>query len=86
MLFTAARAALFLESLEAGAPELPLTAAAVARRLGDSAGGSGDLACEAFERFRAGREEGLPLPQGLLAAFEGVVRDLRAYRDSSVTT
>ena len=85
MLFTAARAALFLESLETGAPELPLTAAAVARHLEHSGGGAGDVAQGAFESFRAGRERGVPIPQGLLSAFESVVGDLRAYRDSSIT-
>lgn len=84
-LFTAARAALFLESLETGAPELPLTAAAVARRLENSGGKADNIAHEAFESFRAGREEGLPLPQGLTSAFEGVVRKLPAFRDAGLT-
>ena len=85
MLFTAARAGLFLESVETGAPELPLTAAAVARRLEHSAAGAGNVAPEAFEGFRAGRAEGLPVPHGLIAAFEGIVRKLPAFRDVSLT-
>ena len=86
MLFTAARGALFLESLETGSPELPLTAAAVARRLEQSGSRAGSVAQEAFESFRAGRQGGPPLPEGLISAFEQVVRDLPGFSDASLTS
>ena len=86
MLFTAARGALFLESLETGSPELPLTAAAVARRLEQSGSRAGSVAQEAFESFRAGRQGGPPLPKGLISAFEQVVRDLPGFSDASLTS
>ena len=82
MLFTAARGALFLESLETGSPELPLTAAAVARRLEQSGSRAGSVAQEAFESFRVARRGGPPLPKGLISAFERVVRDLAGFRDA----
>src|SRR5436190_10050732 len=86
MLFTAARGALFLESLEMRSPELPLTAAAVARRLEQSGSRAGSVAQEAFESFRAGRQGGPPLPKGLISAFEQVVRDLPGFSDASLTS
>ena len=86
MLFTAARGALFLESFETGSPELPLTAAAVARRLEQSGSSAGSVAQEAFEGFRAGRQGGPPLPKGLISAFEQVVRDLPGFSDASLTS
>ncbi len=82
MLFKAARGALFLESLETGSPQLPLTAAAVARRLEQSGSSAGSVAQEAFKRFRAGRQGGPPLPKGLISAFEQVVRDLPGFEGS----
>jgi predicted nucleotidyltransferase len=86
MLFTAARGALFLESLDTGSPELSLTAAAIARRLEQSGSRAGNVAREAFESFRAGRGGGPPLPKGLISAFERVVRDLRGFRDASLAS
>ena len=85
MLFNAARGALFLESVEAGSPELPLTAAAVARRLEQSGSRAVCVGQEAFESFRAGRRGGPPLPMSLISAFEQVVRDLPGLRDASPT-
>ena len=80
MLFTAARSALFLESLEAGSPELPLTVAAVARRLEQSGSSTAGVAQEAFESFRVARQQGRPTPKALISAFEQVVRDLPGLR------
>lgn len=85
-LFTAARAALFLESLETGSPELPLTVAAVARRLEQFGSRTGVVAQEAFESFRARRQVGPPLSKALISDFEKVVRDLPAFRDVSLTS
>jgi hypothetical protein len=85
MLFTAARSAFFLESVERGVPELLLTAATVARRLEESGTGGGGVAREAFESFRARRQGGPPLSEGLISDFEKVVRDLPAIRDAGVS-
>jgi hypothetical protein len=56
-LLTAARAALFLDSLEQGQPELCLTAAAVSRRLAASAPSPVTVE-SAFESYRRAVEEG----------------------------
>jgi predicted nucleotidyltransferase len=55
MLFSAGRAALLLESVRGGAPELALTAEAVARRLGDGDPGAGSVALEAYDEYRTCR-------------------------------
>ena len=86
MFFTAARSALFLETLETGSPELPLTVASVARRLEESGSSAGSVAREASESFRAGRRGGPPISRGLISAFEQVVRDLPGFRDASHTS
>ena len=76
-LLTAARAALFLESLDAGDPELVLSVAAVAHHLEQSRGARG-LALDAYEAFRDSREHGKEIPPDLVAAFERYVRTLPA--------
>lgn len=80
MLFTYVRAALFLESLERGDPELPLTVAAVAERLGGWNGGAQGLADEAageYLRWRLGSQE--PSPRLVLSLAE-LVRLVAAGR------
>jgi hypothetical protein len=77
-LFTAARAALFLESVDAGEPELALSAAVVACHFRDARGDSSGIALEAFEALRASREHGKPIAPDLVAAFERLVRALPA--------
>jgi hypothetical protein len=52
MLITAARAALFLDSLDHGTPELPLTAAAVIERLGSIESDAQSVAEEAGASYR----------------------------------
>jgi glycosyltransferase involved in cell wall biosynthesis/predicted nucleotidyltransferase len=86
MLFTAARGALFLESVEKSSPELPLTVAAVARCLEQRGSNAGNVAGEAFESFRAGRECRARLPNGLITAFERVVRDLPGFHDARIAS
>jgi predicted nucleotidyltransferase len=61
-LLTAARAALFLDSLEQGEPELCLTAAAVSRRLAAVAPSAATVE-SAFESYRCAVEEGC-VPSG----------------------
>jgi hypothetical protein len=70
-LLTAARAALFLDSLERGEPVLALTAAAVADRLG---------ADDVLAWHRACREEGGDPPARVVGAFRETVLALPAYR------
>lgn len=60
----AARAALFLESVEEGEPCLPLTAAATLRALAERGAASGDLADAAAAEFHAWRHDGIsPQPR-----------------------
>jgi predicted nucleotidyltransferase len=77
MLLTAARAALFLESVEAGSPELAVTLDAVVERLGARDGRAGDLAAEALAQWRStrGRPDVLDLVHGL----RQVVRELEPF-------
>ncbi len=78
-LFAAARAALFLETLDTGDPELALTVAAVAGRLDDVVGGKDAVALDAYRAYRAARVEGEPIPQGLADSLRSVVAHLRPY-------
>lgn len=73
MLFTAARAGLFRDSLEGGEAELLLTVAAVAERL------DGAIAREAYEVYRSCLATGDDPPAGTVASFREVVRALPAY-------
>ena len=73
MLLSAARAALFLETLADGAPELPLTLAETARMLGEP------VAEEAFEHYaRCLREDAQP-DRRIATALETTVRELPVY-------
>jgi hypothetical protein len=78
-LLTAARAALFLESLEVGEPELALPIAAVAERLGARDSRASGSAAEAVETYRTcRRDDGAP-PATTIAALDEIVRRLPAY-------
>jgi hypothetical protein len=70
-LLTAARAALFAESLQKGEPELPVTAAAVAERLGARA---------ALDCYRACLLDDRDPPAQQVAALRELVLDLPAFR------
>jgi hypothetical protein len=70
-LLTAARAALFADSLGRGEPELPLTAAAVAERLEARA---------ALDCYRDCLLEGSDPPASQVASLRERVLDLPAYR------
>jgi hypothetical protein len=78
-LFAAARAALFLESVEQGDPELVLTAAAASERLRDRAPADASVVDEACAGYLEGRESGRPAPPGLAERFRGLVRALPAF-------
>jgi hypothetical protein len=75
-LLAAARAALFHQSIETGAPELALDAASVVQRLGD------ELARDAYEGYRAGRLAGESPPPDLVEAFRRAVERLRPYSEA----
>jgi hypothetical protein len=79
-LLTAARAALFLESIESGAPELALGVASVADRLAERLRGDGSLALEAYESYRAGRLEGRAPPERLVPSVRNAVMELPCFR------
>ncbi len=74
MLLTAARAAIFHESLLSGGPALPLTVAAIAARLDP-------LGHEAAARYGAWRACGEPPEAGVVSSLRDTVRGLRAYSD-----
>lgn len=76
-LFTAARAALFLKSLDTDRAELALTVTDVADALEDVSGGT--VAVEAGQAYRAARFAGEPFPHGLVEALRRAVSGLSAY-------
>jgi hypothetical protein len=85
-LFTAARAALFLESQEAHEPELPLTLAATAERLGTRGAAAAEIAQSALVGYHAARS-GVGQPsQAVVAALANLVRGLPAYSSRSRMT
>jgi len=78
LLLSAARAALFLESVEQGSPALPLRLGDVAAALAARGPGLGDAA-EAFAALDAGCGNQVRLPPELLAQFRGEVESLPVY-------
>jgi hypothetical protein len=84
MLFSAGRAALLMETIHDGEPELALTAEVVARQLADRSPHAGAVAPEAYEEYRecrAGRREHGPTT---VSALRALILALRPYRDPSV--
>ena len=79
MLLTAARAGLFLESVEADEPELALTTAAVARRLGERDSGARVVAEETSAVYAACRLDGRRPPARTVRALRELVLELPAY-------
>jgi hypothetical protein len=79
-LLTAARAALFLESLDEGAPELALPVAAVAATLGARGHDPAGVAEEAVAAYRDGRERRASIRGQRVEALAPLVRALPAYR------
>ena len=82
LLFTAARAALFLESIVDGDPELAVTVAGVADRLVARDSSCSDVVHAALDDFRASRTAGSK-DANQVAAMLDVVRNLSAYAGSS---
>jgi hypothetical protein len=83
-LLTAARAAVFLQSVESASPELPLTVRATARALSAAGRAAGALADEAVESYAAWRDGGDAPPDALVSRFEELVRTLAPYRLTAV--
>jgi hypothetical protein len=78
-LFTAARAAHFLESFGDGEPELSVTAAAIADRMRGVPGVGGALAEEALGALRLSRTSDTAPPARLVIALEEAIRRFTAY-------
>jgi hypothetical protein len=82
MLLPAARAALFLESIIAGDPELALTMAETARALGARSASAGSIAEEALARYREFVLNGAEPPTETVSAMRKAVLELPPYADS----
>ena len=82
----AARAALLMESIEAGDPELPLTAAATVRTLVERGRDPEGAVEEAFDGYRRWRVDGEDPPARVTAALRRVVRSLPGYTIARVPT
>ena len=82
----AARAALLTESIEAGDPELPLTAAATVRTLVERGRDPEGAVEEAFDGYRRWRVDGEDPPARVTAALRRVVRSLPGYAIARVPT
>jgi hypothetical protein len=80
MLFGAARAALFHDSLDTGDPRLALTGRAVLGALEAAVPGERALLGEAEEALRAARISQEPAPRDLVEALRRVVVSLQPYR------
>lgn len=78
-LFTAARAALLRESLDAGDPELAVTARATADSLAERSSGSRTLVGEALGAYRGWAGGGAQPAAGVVAEMTELVRGLPAY-------
>ena len=81
LLFTAARAGLFLESADAGRPELALTVASVAGVLGERDTAAGPVASAALDAFHDCRRNGGDPPEAETVAFRKLVESLPAFAD-----
>jgi hypothetical protein len=78
-LMTAARAALFLESVEAGAPRLPLTGAATARALAERVEGARGVADAAWDAHMTFAVDWLAPDRATVGALDDLVRGLSPY-------
>jgi len=79
-LLSAARGALFLESVEDGDPELCLTAVETARRLARRSPAWRSVAEEAIDGYSGFVQDGRRPPPGAAAALRDLVGDLPAFR------
>lgn len=82
-LLTAARAALFLESVVAGEPELPLTVTETAGRLAARSAAARAVAKDALDSYREFARRRTPPPAGILPAMRKLVLELDSFRQPS---
>jgi hypothetical protein len=80
LLLTAARAALFMESLSDGDPQLPLTAAETARQLADRSPAGRAAADDGLAAYEGFARHATPPPEKLVAALRTLVLELPAYQ------
>jgi len=85
LLFSAARAALFLESIDESRPELAVTVAGVADCLVARDSSSSDVVHSALHNLRASHPDE-PADSNHVAAMLNVIRNLSAYAGSSVAS
>ena len=78
-LLTAARAAIFADTLWSGVPELPLTAAAIASRMSDYGPGARAAAEAAYEALVACHSQPRPPDPRTVRALRHVVHELPGY-------
>lgn len=78
-LLTAARAALFLESIAQGDPELALTVTETARRLAARSSRASAVAAEALGHYREFALHRVPPPPGVVAALRRLVLELPGF-------
>jgi hypothetical protein len=78
-LLSAARAALFLESVQEGDPELPLTVTATAHRLAARSETARTVSEDGLGRYSEFATHRTPPPDATLAAMRALVADLPAY-------
>jgi hypothetical protein len=78
-LITAARAALFLQSVEAGAPQLPLTGAATARALAERVEGARGVAEAAWDAHMTFAVDWVAPDRATVGALDDLVRGLSPY-------
>jgi hypothetical protein len=78
-LLTAARAALFLESLEAGEPELAVTVSGTARRLAERSASARTLAEASLGAYRAFAQDRTDPSSDMIAALRRLVLELPAF-------
>lgn len=81
-LFTAGRAALLLETLRDGEPELPVTVTETGRRLAARSSAAREVAEEALERYRDFAAHRTLPPSATVSAMRKLVSELPAYSDS----
>jgi hypothetical protein len=78
-LFTSARAALFLETIRGGDPELPLTMVETARRLSERSSSARAVAEEAVDRYRAFALDRAEPPEGTVSAMRRLMLSMPSY-------
>jgi hypothetical protein len=83
LLLTSARAALFLETIEGGEPELPLTVTETARRLAARSSADRTVVEEALLCYRDFVDRQTEPPAAMISSMHRLVRGLPAYAERS---